>query len=198
MEYHKPHIVRRSYAIPEEIQQLFEYEAKEQDLNTNAFLVKMMKKWLYFDLPLSKIGALTIPEPCHRSWVDMTESDKLEEMALRQASKNFSSIISLFNGTEQFDSLIESYYDSFGRYSGWYIFKHKITRRGRHRLELHHKHGIKWSRYLASYNRPILERVSSILDCRIEEMVVTFEVVPNEKDEIPYNEFALLKKNKSS
>lgn len=172
-------VVRKSFSIPRGLLESFENMARKKDLHPNALLIKLMRKETYFDMPLDGIGYVVIPEPCFQAWIDGTNSDTLELIAQEQSSRNFGSLLRLFDGDFEFESVVDTYYEIFGKYSGWYNFVRKTTNDKRYLLRLHHKMGIKWSRYLSSYNHTILEKLcNQIYDCRIDDKVVEFEVSP--------------------
>lgn len=129
---------------------------------------------------MEKIGTVAIPEPCFQHIIDSIDADKLQQMAEEQSNKNFGLVLSLLGGRYNIDSIIQSYYHKFGKYSGWYSFTHSVvdSREGVYQLTLQHTRGMKWSRYLANYNRTILERVCGKVDCRIEDKLIEFEVMP--------------------
>lgn len=171
--------VRRSYSLPEDMTASFDAEASHLDVSPSALLARLVRKWLTFDLPLQTIGTVTITEPCFQSILNKTSPDVLHEIALEQSTKNFGTILSLFGGKAEFNDVIESYYKKFGRYSGWYSFKHKVD--GEHKMILHHNKGIKWSRFLADYNLTVLEKVSEKVDYSIDNNLIMFNVIPKKR-----------------
>lgn len=175
----KPRSVRRSYSLPEDVSDSFETEASRMDLSPSTLLVRLMRKWMLFDLPLQMIGTVTMTEPCFQSIINKSNPDLLHDIALEQSTKNFSAILSLFGGRTEFYDVIDLYYERFGRYSGWYSFRHKVEKD--HKIILHHKKGIKWSRFLADYNLPILESVSEKVDYNINNNLVIFNVLPRRR-----------------
>ncbi|MGI0086713.1 MAG: hypothetical protein ACREBI_01970 [Nitrosotalea sp.] len=176
--------VRRSYSLPEDITASFDTEASNLDGSPSTLLSRLMRKWLAFDLPLQTIGTVTMAEPCFQSIINKTSPDVLHDIALEQSTKNFSTILSLFGGRTEFNDIIESYYKRFGKYSGWYSFKHEID--GDHKIILHHNKGIKWSRFLADYNLTVLEKISEKVDYNIDNNLVMFNVIPKKKAILNY------------
>lgn len=180
----KPRSVRRSYSLSEDVSDSFEAEASRMDLSPSTLLASLMRKWISFDLPLQHIGTVTMAEPCFQSLINKTSPDLLHEIAMEQSTKNFSAILSLLGGRTEFYDVINCYYEKFGRYSGWYSFRHKVEKD--YKLILHHNKGIKWSRFLADYNLTVLEKVSEKVDYDIDSNFVVFSVVPKRKVVINY------------
>jgi hypothetical protein len=136
--------VRKSYSIPKNIAEMLEVEARRRDVNPSALLTHLLKKSLTSDLPLQRIGTVTVPEPCFQAIVDNISLDKLQEVAGEQSDKNFGLLLSLLDGQHNLESVIQSYYEKFGRYSGWYSFKHITAdnnNEGIHQLILQHTEG---------------------------------------------------------
>ena len=176
--------VRRSYSLPGDMVALFDTEASNQDVSPSVLLSRLMRKWLAFDLPLETIGTVTMAEPCFQSLLNKTSPDILHDVALEQSTNNFGTILSLFGGKAEFNDIIDSYYRRFGKYSGWYSFRHKVDRD--HKIILHHNKGIKWSRFLADYNLTVLERVSEKVDYNIDNSLVVFNVMPKKQAIVGY------------
>lgn len=179
----KSKAVRKSYSIPEDIVELFERESERRDVHPSTLLSQLLKKWLMFDLPLQKIGAVTVPEPCFQAIINNIPTDTLEEIAAEQAGRNSGMILSLLGRQDDgsLESVVQAYYQTFEKYSGWYSFRHDIIDHDMRRLSLLHTRGMKWSRYLASYNHVILERLCGKIDCRIDDKLVTFDVTPRQR-----------------
>lgn len=184
MEEIRHRSIRRSYSLPEDMTASFDMEASNLDVSPSALLARLMRKWLTFDLPLQTIGTVTITEPCFQSILNKMSSDVLREVALEQSTKNFGAILSLFGGKAEFNDVIESYYKKFGRYSGWYSFKHTVD--GKHKMILHHNRGIQWSRFLADYNMAVLEKISEKVDYNIDNNLVMFNVMPKKQAIVRY------------
>jgi hypothetical protein len=94
----------------------------------------------------------------------------------------------LLDGHHNLESVIQSYYEKFGRYSGWYSFRHIAAKNGGndgvHQLILQHTRGIKWSKYLANYNKAILGRFCEKVECTVDDKVVVFDVMAKESKQL--------------
>ncbi len=174
--------IRKTYTIPEDIAELLGRESEKRDMHSSTLLAQLLRKSLTFDLPLKEIGVVTVPEPCFQHIVDDMDADKLQQVAEELSMKNFGLILALLGGRYDLESIIQSYYNKFGKYSGWYSFSYNVidSKEQVYRLTLKHTRGIKWSRYLANYNHTILERVCGKVNCRIDDKVVEFEVMPRQ------------------
>lgn len=179
--------VRKSYAIPEDLIEYFEKESRTRDSSSSTLVSQAMRKAAAFDIPLSKIGTVTVSVPCFQAIIERMKLEDLEDMAREQSTRNFGVLLSLLGGQPDFFSILEKYYTIFGRYSGWYDFKHETSTKG-YRLTFQHTKGIKWSRYLSEYNHVILSRLCDKIRCHVDNNVVNFEVIPK-KPVIAYVEF---------
>ncbi|MEP0825319.1 MAG: hypothetical protein HRF40_07530 [Nitrososphaera sp.] len=176
---HRHRVIRKAFSIPEDLAASFENEAQTRDMHASTLLTQLMKKWITFDLPLQKIGLVSIPIPCFQSIIEKIDEKVLANVARQQSTKNFGAILSLLGGRANISSIIESYYDRWGKYSNWYSFSfHK----GSHnnypdQISLYHAMDSKWSKYLAEYNSVILENHGCKIECKIDSRVVTFELI---------------------
>jgi hypothetical protein len=174
--------IRKSYSIPEEIVNLLEKEAYAHDTNSSSLLVKSLKKYLNFELPLSSLEPVTMTEMCFYAMLERLGPDDLLQVASEQATRNFGVILSLLHGKPDINSLIERYFQVFGKYSGWYSFSYeKLPKNNSFRLAFQHKRGIKWSRFLAEYNHIIMEKLCYGIECNTDNNVVTFDIVPKQQ-----------------
>ncbi len=180
MEHTRNKTIRKSYSIPEELALLLEREADHRDTSSSTLLTQLIKKGLVFDLPLSKIGVVTIPGPCFQAMIEKMRLEELEELAREQALRNFGIMLSTFHGKMDLLSIVSTYYEKFSKYSGWYTFKHEIDEET-HRFVFEHTRGLKWSRYLAEYNHVILDKLSEKIDFQIDNNLVIFNVIPRQK-----------------
>jgi hypothetical protein len=185
LEHLKYRAVRKSFSIPEDMIELFEKEAENHDTTPSALLLQIMKKWLAFEMPLSEIGTITMANPCFQAMIEQMTPDDLIAVAQEQATRNFGILLSLLDGQFNLPSIIAKYYERFGKYSGWYTFRHSVTTIG-YRLEFRHTRGIKWSRFLAEYNNVVLDNLSESTECHVDNSVVTFNVIPKQKSTIRY------------
>lgn len=179
--------IRKSYAIPEDLIEYFEKESRTRDSSSSTLVSQAMRKAATFYIPLSKIGTVTVSVPCFQAIIERMKPEDLEDMAREQSTRNFGVLLSLLGGKPDFFSILEKYYEIFGKYSGWYTFKHETSSQG-YRLVFQHTKGIKWSRYLSEYNHVILDKLCDKVDCHIDNNVVNFDVVLK-KPSIAYNEF---------
>jgi len=177
--------VRRTFSINENILQGLEKESDRRNSNPSALLNQVLAKWLSFDSPLEKIDPVTFTRHCVEALVSKMDTDTLREIARDQAMRNFGSLLSLFHGNLSISSIIESYYDNFGKYSGWYSFSCESIR-NLYRLTFHHTKGLKWSQFIAEYNHVILDKVSERVECHVDNNVVVFNIVPKQKVILDY------------
>lgn len=174
----KSRSVRRTYSLPEDIADLFDKEAENRDMHTSTLLLQLMKKWLFLELPLKKIGTITLTEPLFHALLEKIKSDDLEQIAKELSDRNFRSILALFEGDFTLDSIIQSYYQRFAKYSGWYSIKYDAPYNAQtNKLVLYHTHGLNWSKFLTYYNNTILNSLSESMDCFSDNNIVTFTIV---------------------
>jgi hypothetical protein len=177
MERIRNRALRKSYSIPEDLIEYFENESNVRDTTPSALVSHVLKKASSFDLPLSKIGFVTIPVQCFKILIERMNHKDLEEVAVEQATRNFGVLLFLFGSNLDFFSVLEKYYEPFGKYSGWYSFKHNIDSRG-YRLMFQHVNGRNWSRFLLKYNQVILEKLCENVISHTEDSIVIFDVIP--------------------
>jgi hypothetical protein len=178
--------VKRTFSIYEHILHGLEKESARRNSNPSALLNQILTKWLSFDSPLEKIDPVTLTRQCIEALVSKMDTDALREIARDQAMRNFGSLLSLFHGNLSISSIIDSYYENFGKYSGWYSFSCESIR-NLYRLTFQHTKGLKWSQFIAEYNQVILEKVSERVECHVENNVVVFNIVPKQKVILDYH-----------
>lgn len=176
----KKRTIKRTFSIYENILHGLEKESARRASNPSALLNQILTKWLSFDSPLEKIDPVTFGRQCIEALFSKMDTDTLQEIARDQAKHNFGSLLSLFHGNLSISSIIDSYYENFGKYSGWYSFSCENIR-NLHRLTFQHTKGLKWSQFIAEYNQVILERVSERVECNVDNNVVVFTIVPKQK-----------------
>ncbi|MDE2588394.1 MAG: hypothetical protein KGL95_01840, partial [Patescibacteria group bacterium] len=181
----KDRTAKRTFSMYENILYGLEKESARRNSNPSALLNQILAKWLTFDAPLEKIDPVTFTRHCVEALISKMDTDTLREIARDQATRNFGSLLSLFHGNLSISSIIESYYDNFGKYSGWYSFSCENIR-NLYRLTFHHTKGLKWSQFIAEYNQIILERVSERVECHVDNNVVVFTIIPKQKVIVDY------------
>lgn len=180
MEGTRTRALRKSYSIPEDLVEYFEKESRVRDTTPSALVSYILKKAASFDLPLSRIGFVTIPAQCFKILIERMDRQDLEEVAVEQATRNFGVLLFLLDSSLDFFSVLEKYYEPFGKYSGWYSFKHRMDPES-YRLMFQHTSGSNWSEFLLKYNQTILERLCESITCRIEGNIVIFNVIPKRR-----------------
>jgi len=177
---------KRTFSVYEDILDELERESIAHDSNPSALLNKILRKWFSFDSPLGKIGTITFADPCFVAMISNMDTDYLREIAREQATRNFGALLALFHGNLDIASIIDSYYENFGKYSGWYSFSCERVN-NLYRLIFQHTRGLKWSQFIAEYNQVILEKVSNKIDCHVDNNVVVFSVAPKQKVIVDYH-----------
>jgi hypothetical protein len=117
--------------------------------------------------------------------ISKMDTDSLREIARDQVTRNFGALLALFKGNLSISSIIDSYYKTFGKYSGWYSFSYESVK-NLHRLTFQHTKGLKWSQFIAEYNQVILDKVSERVECHVDNNVVVFNIVPKQKVILDY------------
>ena len=178
---------RRTFSINENILHGLEKESARRDSNPSALLNQILAKWIFFDSPLEKIDPVTFTETCVEAIISAVDIDKLRDIARDLAMRNFGALLALFQGNLSISSIIDSYYENFGRYSGWYSFSCENIR-NLYRLTFQHTKGLKWSQFIAEYNQVILEKVSERVKCHVDNNVVVFNIIPKQRVIVDYLE----------
>ncbi|MGI0086715.1 MAG: hypothetical protein ACREBI_01980 [Nitrosotalea sp.] len=134
-----------------------------------------------FKCPLLKAGYVEIPNPEFQGYLDMLTTNDIKKVAREQAARNFDSVLSLLCGKPgDFNSMIERFYKIFSKYSGWFTFAYTVTGKNGLVLSFRHTKGIKWSIFLAEYNRVVLEKFCSKTSMQTLDNEVIFDVVLNQ------------------
>lgn len=182
----KDRTVKRTFSIFQDTLYGLQKESVVRISNPSALLNQILRKWLSFDSPLDKMGIVTFTDSCLEAMISKMDTDTLREIARDQATRNFGALLALFHGNLILSSIIESYYENFGRYSGWYSFSCESIR-NLYKMTFQHTRGLKWSQFVAEYNRVILEKVSERVECHVDNNVVVFTIVPKQKVIVDYH-----------
>ncbi|MGC1426445.1 MAG: hypothetical protein WA833_07045 [Nitrosotalea sp.] len=172
---------RRYVTLSDDVAKLLEEEAEESGISPDKLLEDIITRAATFDIPLSKINMVESPLPEFFSILKCLSEQDIKEIARNEAERNFDDILSLLSGNNNdFNSVIEKFYERFSKYSGWFTFRYIVTGRKELRLSFQHTYGIKWSMFLSEYNRVVLDRFCSKSRLQVLDNEVIFDIVLNQ------------------
>ena len=167
--------------LPNDIAEFLEEESERSGIAPDDLLDSILTRAVTFDLPLSKIDMVESPLPEFFSILECLSEQDIKEIARNEVERNFDRILSLFSGDhDDFNSVIEKFYERFSKYSGWFTFRYAITGRKGLRLLFEHTYGIKWSIFLSEYNQVVLDKFCSKSNLRTLDNEVIFDVILNQ------------------
>lgn len=167
--------------LSEDVAKLLEDEAEESGIAPDKLLENIITRAATFDIPLSKIDMVEYPLPEFFSILECLSEQDIKEIARNEAERNFDHILSLLSGNNNdFNSVIERFYERFSKYSGWFTFRYTVTGRKELRLSFQHAYGIKWSIFLSEYNRVVLAKFCSKSNLQTLDNKVIFDVILNQ------------------
>lgn len=172
---------RRYVTLSDDVAKLLEDEAEKSGISPDKLLEDIITRAVTFDIPLSKIDMVESPLPEFFSILECLSEQDIKEIARNEAERNFDRILSLFSGNhDDFNSVIEKFYERFSKYSGWFTFRYAITGRKGLRLLFEHTYGIKWSMFLSEYNQVVLDKFCSKSNLQTLDNEIIFDVILNQ------------------
>ena len=113
-----------------DVAKLLEEEAEESGISPDKLQEDIITRAATFDIPLSKINMVESPLPEFFSILKCLSEQDIKEIARNEAERNFDDILSLLSGNNNdFNSVIEKFYERFSKYSGWFTFRYIVTGR---------------------------------------------------------------------
>ncbi len=167
--------------LSDDVAKFLEEESERNGISPDKLFEDIITRAATFDIPLSKIDMVESPLPEFFSILECLSEQDIKEIARNEAERNFDRISSLFSGNhDDFNSLIEKFYERFSKYSGWFTFRYAITGRKGLRLLFEHTYGIKWSIFLSEYNQVVLDKFCSKSNLQTLDNEIIFDVILNQ------------------
>lgn len=169
-----PSANRVTLRLPNPILDALRKEAEKRDLSLNALVAKILSKSISFDLHVKAIPNVIIPHDLFINVIDKIDDRFVDEIA-KTGPFVVKKLFKILGFEYDLDQVIYNYFDIIGKYCEWYQFSHQI-KHGRYRLVFNTTLGSKWTTFLITYVRTILESLRiRVSDISINDGVIVFE-----------------------
>ena len=105
--------------------------------------------------------------------------DKMDESQVQEIAKEGPNIVmklfKILGFSYDLDHVIYSYFEMAGKYCGWYEFTHQV-KHAKYRLVFNANPNLKWTKFLVTYVRSILESLRiHVEEESVSDGVIVFE-----------------------
>jgi hypothetical protein len=148
MSVRKKKTILRTIRLSEDIDDLLERDAQEQNISANALISKIMTRYVEWDRIIEKTSGVTISSLLFRAIINEVSDQKLEEIAKDFGVKVVKDLAMMAFGKEDLDTVLKTLlligkYSTGVRASAPVSVESKVD--GRYVLTLHHDWGQKGS-----------------------------------------------------
>lgn len=148
MSVRKKKTILRTIRLSEDINDLLERDAQEQNISANALISKIMTRYVEWDRIIEKTSGVTISSLLFRALLNEISDQKLEEIAKDFGVKVVKDLAMMAFGKEDLDTVLKTLlligkYSTGVRASAPVSVESKVD--GRYVLTLHHDWGPKGS-----------------------------------------------------
>jgi len=162
---------RVTLRLPNQVLEILKAEAEKRDLPLNALIIKILYKNISFDLHAKAMSNITMPHDLFINFIDKMD-DSHVEMIARTGPATVKKLFKILGLDYDLDQVIYNYFDIVGKYCEWYQSSHQV-KHGKYRLVFNTTLGPKWTKFLATYIKSILES----LKIRIDETSVNDDLI---------------------
>lgn len=164
-----------TFRLDEELLETLFEESREQGINPNALMNKVLQQYRVHGRYLKRFGALTLSRAIFSRIIDCCSEEKIQETAKSVGSTDTIDVLRAHGIPVTYDTVLD-YLKSVGAYSGWFDSIQHVEGT-RSYLHLRHELGEKWSTFLAE---TISTMFKSILNIEVKtekfENSVTIEL----------------------
>ena len=154
MSAKKKKTILRTIRLTEEIDNILERDAEEQNLSANALISKIMTRYMEWDRVIDKTSYIILSSMLYRALINEVSDQKLEEIGRNFVSEAVKEFAMVEFGKTDFDTLMKAFlliskYDTGMRASAPLLAESKTE--SRLTLTVYHDFGLKGSIVLKGY-----------------------------------------------
>ncbi len=172
------HFFHISIRVSSSLGNELEREVRRQGTTVNAFVNRVLKRYLAFDRMADYDHSVTIERGFFEKIIEKASNEDLVEIARSLGPKVVKRDFAFFNIAPSLDNLITKYFEPVGAFSD--RFDLNISGEAPDlKLVLTHDYGRKWSEFLGEYCDKLIESVIGVRPLiKIEDDLVTIEFAP--------------------
>lgn len=165
---------RVTLRLPHQVLEVLKKEAEKRDLPLNALVTKILYKNISFELHTKAMPSITMQHDLFMKVIDKVDEAHMEEIA-KEGPNIIRKLFKILGLEYNLDHVVYSYFDVVGKYCGWYDFTYEI-KRDKYRLIFNTQLNSKWTRFLLTYMRAILESLKIHVDDEsVNDSIIVFE-----------------------
>ena len=108
MSAKKKKTILRTIRLSEDIDEMLERDAMEQNISANALISKIMIRYVEWDRVIQKTSYLTVSSPLFKALLNEISDEKLEEIAKGFATEVLNDLATLEFGKADFDTTLKT------------------------------------------------------------------------------------------
>ena len=109
MSARKKKTILRTIRLSEDIDDLLEEDAQDQNISANALISKIMTRYVEWDRITERINYVSISNLFFRALINEISDEKIEEIARNLVTKTIKNIAMLETGKSDFDALVKTF-----------------------------------------------------------------------------------------
>ena len=165
---------RVTLRLPYQVLEVLKKEAEKRDLPLNALVTKILYKNISFDLHMKAMPSITMQHDLLTKIIDRIDESYMEEIA-KEESNTVKKLFKILGLEYNVDNVVHNYFDVVGKYCGWYDFTYEV-KRDKYRLVFNTQLSSKWTKFLLTYVRVILESLKIHIDDEsLSDGIIVFE-----------------------
>jgi hypothetical protein len=147
--------VHVSLRIPLPAKNSVDEEARQQHLNFNSLVSKILEKHISFDKIAEDLNAISLDGLLFSEMLEAEPLERLEQLGEELGAELVKQTFVFLGLEHDIYGLIRHYFETMAAFSGWYSFA--IVGSGSNRkLMFEHHYGPKWSAFLKAYISSII------------------------------------------
>ncbi len=150
-----------SFRIPIELRTSLEEEGKRRNTNVNALVNQILGRYMAFDRKADDERAVVLEKITFERILSQIPAEVLADIGGDLGPKIVKRLLAFYAIQPNLSSLVESYFEPMGSFSGWYHFR--MSRTGPNpTLVFEHDNGPGWTAFLERYIAGVITSVLGI------------------------------------
>lgn len=167
--------VTRSFRISEESLHALEQEANSQKISINTLLNRVLRNFVEFDRYFEEFGMLKISRIAYRKTLTYLDDSELSVLAREIAQNSGEVFMRTIYGSISLDFILD-WLEDLATFGKWFHFSEVRSNNGKRVITFTHDLGSKFSVFLLTYIKELLELVLRDVDITSTEDSVTVEI----------------------
>ena len=167
---------RMTLRLPTTIVQILKAEAEKKDLPLNALVSKILNKSIAFDRNINVLPIVVIPNQLFIQIIDSVDDAAMDSI-VNEGLTTLKKLFVMLGKRYELREIIDNHFVILEKYCGWYNFIYE-SENSHHRLVFEIRLGHKWTRFVFTYVKSVLESLRSLhMEYEsINDNVIVFEV----------------------